>query len=313
MTSFAGSECPIHPCGFDFPRYVGNDRGPLYTQQHLALEGLEGYSPAVTRALGSIPQVAHTYRYLDGTYGMMNTAQLAIGESTCGAKLVAYSLARGGDALFDVSALTRLAMQRCATARCAIKLMGSLAVAHGFAGSEDPIETGPTLFEVAGEALTVIDTREAWVMHILADKTGRSAIWAAQRVPDDHVAVVPNQFVIDRINVSDTENFMASPSIAQAAIDAGFLDATVSEKEGGEANFHFSAAFSLDYVPGENDGKGEMRRWRVFSVLAPSRDFQPDQHTRFPFSVRVEKKVDARDIMALMRDHFEGEAESTGT
>lgn len=150
-------------------------------------------------------------------------------------------------------------------------------------------------------------------MHILADKTGRSAIWAAQRVPDDHVAVVPNQFVIDRINVSDSENFMASPNIAQAAIDAGFLDASVSEKEGGEDNFHFSAAFSLDYVPGENDGKGEMRRWRVFSVLAPSRDFRPDQHTRFPFSVRVEKKVDVRDIMALMRDHFEGEAQSTST
>lgn len=60
------------------------------------------------------------------------------GESTCAANLVAYPYPFGnhdllanthtrktGDALFDVAALTRIAAERCATARCAITLMGA--------------------------------------------------------------------------------------------------------------------------------------------------------------------------------------------
>jgi len=306
----SNASCAIYPCGFDFPRYIGRDRGELYTREHLALEKLPEYDPAETKPLGSIPQVPRTHRYFDGSYAMMNEHQLAIGESTCGAKIAAYSVARGGEALMEASVLTRLALERCKTARCAVLLMGSLAERYGFMGSEDPVEEGQALFDVAGEALTVIDTREAWVMHLLADSTGRSAIWAAQRVPDDHVAVVPNQFVIDRINVSDSANFLASRDIVGAAVAAGLADAELAKQEGGEDNFHFSRAFALDYdesFRGADGGEGERRRWRVFSLLAPSLQLAPDQG-RFPFSVPVdpERKVSARDVMALMRDHYEG-------
>lgn len=46
------------------------------------------------------------------------------GESTCAANLVAYPYPLG-DALFDVAALSRVAAERCATARCAINTMGT--------------------------------------------------------------------------------------------------------------------------------------------------------------------------------------------
>lgn len=64
-----------------------------------------------------------------------------MGESTCAANLVAWSPPLG-DALFDVQALSRLALERCATARCAIKLMGETAEQYGYYGGNDPAEEG---------------------------------------------------------------------------------------------------------------------------------------------------------------------------
>ena len=36
----------------------------------------------------------------------------------------------------------------------------------------------------------MIDKTEAWVFHVTGDDTGASAVWVAQRVPDDHVSTV---------------------------------------------------------------------------------------------------------------------------
>lgn len=300
----------IHPSLFEFPRYVGLDRGGLYRPERIAeLEDLPNFTPKETKPLGFIKGVAHTYRYIDGSYGMMNEAQLAIGESTCAAKIVAYSRANGGDALFDASALTRVAMQRCATARCAVKLMGSLAEKHGFYGAEDPLENGDDLFEVAGEALTIIDTHEAWVMHLLADPSGTSAVWAAQRVPSDHLAAIPNKFIIDAMNLTDSRNFLASENMIDVALDSGFLIKELHDQRGGEQSFQFSEAFALDFkleAQGRNAAEAERRRWRIFSTVAPSQGFQPDQLARFPFSVKMEHPIGVADLKALMRDHFEG-------
>jgi len=51
--------------------------------------------------------------------------------------------------------------------------------------------------------------REAWIFHIVSsDPQGTSAVWVAQRVPEDHVAVVANLFVIRDIDFDDKENFI---------------------------------------------------------------------------------------------------------
>ncbi|RYY88415.1 hypothetical protein EON63_02380 [archaeon] len=58
------------------------------------------------------------------------------------------------------------------------------------------------------------------MFHIMPDDTGASAIWIAQRVPDDHITVVANQFVIAEFDLKDTKNFMGSANIQEVATRA---------------------------------------------------------------------------------------------
>jgi dipeptidase len=132
--------------------------------------------------------VEHTYAIFEGQYGIMNEWQLAIGESTCAARFWAAPPVAGGKARIEVKELTKIALERCKTARCAIALMGSLAEQYGFYAAD--WSGGDASKGEAGEALTIIDTDEAWMFHILSDDTGTSAVWVAQRVPDNHVSTL---------------------------------------------------------------------------------------------------------------------------
>ncbi|CAM9101625.1 unnamed protein product, partial [Ascophyllum nodosum] len=88
--------------------------------------------------LGHIPQVNHTFAYLEGLYAIINEKQVGIGESTCDAIWFAGPLSDDCDqcnAMFDISELSRVALERASTAREAIQIMGDLAVKYGFYGS----------------------------------------------------------------------------------------------------------------------------------------------------------------------------------
>mmetsp|Transcript_35384 Transcript_35384/g.77321 ORF Transcript_35384/g.77321 Transcript_35384/m.77321 type:complete len:82 (+) Transcript_35384:609-854(+) len=63
----------------------------------------------------------------------------------------------------------------------------------------------------------VADLSETWIFHILAsDPLGTSAVWAAQRVPSDHVAVVANMFVIRDIDFN-SQDYKYSSNIKTVA------------------------------------------------------------------------------------------------
>jgi|AntAceMinimDraft_5_1070358.scaffolds.fasta_scaffold32439_2 dipeptidase len=176
----AGSTRPIWPNPESYPRFVGggsavgNRGAPSYDPK-------PGQLPSVP--LGFVDQVNHTYAYFEQTYGTLNEKQLGMGESTCSAVYAAMGLDEGGAALWSIDELSRVAMERASSARDAVQLMGDLAVSGGFHGQSGALEGG-------GESLMVIDPDEGFVFHILADKSGTSAIWVAQRVPDDSMAVV---------------------------------------------------------------------------------------------------------------------------
>ncbi len=270
----AGSKRPVYPFHEPYPRYVGKDMGPTYDDPNFA-----PYEP-----LGYIDQVEHTFAYYEAAYGVINEHQVAIGECTCSAKVYAQPVA--GECIFDIAALSKVALERCTTARDAVQLMGDLAVEYGYYGW--------------GETLTVTDPNEAWVFEVCASPDKKSALWAAKKVPDGEVFVEANIF---RIRELDPENrdIMFSPNLIEVATEAGWYDpstgpidwmATVSTGE-----------YSQPYY--------SLRRiWRVLDRVAPSKEFSPWVEdgftTDYPFSVVPDEKLSVADVISLFRDFYEG-------
>lgn len=275
---------------------VGSARGDAYERANL---DTRFYNWSETPSIGSIPEVAETYAYLDGAYGIINEHQVAIGESTCPARLVSRPATKGGEALLDVSELSRLGMQRAKTAREAVQIMGDLAVEYGYYGAE---WEGDNMYVEAGEALTVTDTKEAWMFHVLPDDTGKSAVWAAQRVPDDEMTAVANQFTIQELDLNNKDFFLASANVHDVAIRAGFWDPKDN------VPFSFSRAYSQPRVE-THKYYAARRIWRLFTLSNPSLDLSPTTDvyaSNFPFSVKPSSPLSPRDIMRFQRDHYEG-------
>lgn len=157
-----GSKRPINDIRTYYPRYASKDPNNVHGHDYL-IEHIDRsiYNWTESIQMATIDQVPHTFAYTLGTYGIQNEKQLSIGESTCSSVFVGKPVSVGGKAIMHMEPLTEIAMERCATARCAITTMGSLAEKYGFYGPE---HSGP--FEVAqdeaGESLTISDPDEVW-------------------------------------------------------------------------------------------------------------------------------------------------------
>ena len=241
-----------------------------------------------------IPQVPHTYGYVHGVFGYMNDQQLAIGESTIGCRKEMNN--RTPTPKFDITMLTILAMERCKTAREAIKLMGSLAEKYGYGYTD------------TGEMLAVADPNEVWIFEIMpvgplwTPESGKpGAIWCAQRVPNDHVSVCPNESRIGEIDLSNPDYFMASSNVISYAVEHGYWDPKSGEP------FNWKKAYCPKEGSAVSTNGARARLWRFFSLVAPSKNFSPDTpNMELPFSVKPDKKLSVKDVMALTRDKYNG-------
>ena len=228
---------------------------------------------------GKIAQVARTFAYLAPAYAVMNERQLAIGESTFGGR----EELKSEKGLIDCETLTRLMLERAETAREAIRIGGALIEKHGWCDE--------------GEALSIADPNEVWLMEIVGpgeDEVG--AVWAAQRVPDDHICVAANSARIGEIDLSNGDFFRASKNVVEVAKGRGYWN----PKDDGP--FMFYQAYN---PKGRTSFASTRREWRVLDLLAPSAGFEPNGNV-FPFSVKPEEPVGPEKIMAIFRDTFEG-------
>jgi dipeptidase len=203
-----------------------------------------------------------------------------------------------------------IALQRCKTAKQALKMITALVEKYGFLPS------------CAGESETLViaDTEEAWVLEIFAvgnnwdpDAGKPGAIWAAQRIPDDQVIMIPNWSIIKHIHIQDTANFRASVNYMQEAIDKGWFDPDDVR------DFVWQDVYSP--VPRE---WATSRFWLFHATFAPGLPGLPDRFTTdpfagenqytqyveplsiYPFSIVPDRKLTVQDVMAFQRSTFAG-------
>jgi dipeptidase len=274
-----GSVITSHSCDGNYRTWVNivpHKKWPEGSVWKVVWGNMHTETPTDKRNLiekGSIPQVAETYSYFNVCYPAMNEKQLAMGETTIGGKRELMN----DDGMFQIEELQAIALERCTTARDAIKLMGSLATQYGYGD--------------AGECLTVADKDEVWHFEIFgAGAFEVGAVWAAVRIPDDHVGVSANIPRISTLDLNKPDYYMASENVFKVAQDLGFWD--------GQEPFRFWKAYG-------NTKAFSTREFYILSTMAPSLNLKPDVD-ELPFSVKPDKKVDVRDVMKYYRNTYEG-------
>lgn len=231
--------------------------GEVYVIDYEGLAG--GFEHTV---VGVIPQVEETYKYFFIEVPFANEYQVFIGENTCASREELCELTPE-EALLDWTQIPALGLQRAKTAREAVMIMGALVEKYGLNGD--------------AESYLISDPNEAWVMEI----PGYTRQWVAVRIPDNHVCPHANRLRIGKIDLEDP-NVLASPGLIELAIERGFYD---PEKDG---PFDFAEVYS---DPRSREAWYNRRReWRMFMLLAPSRNWDPNALT-YPLSIQPDEKI----------------------
>jgi dipeptidase len=276
-----GSVITAHSCDGNYRTWVEIESGQSYPEgattkvYHGLLHTETSWDQRGVMEQGEIPQAKKTYAFLNTAYPCMNEKQLAIGETTIGGRREL----RNSEGMFYIEELQRIALQRCTKAKEAIKLIGKLVKEYGYCDR--------------GECLTFADPKEVWHFEIFgAGPLEIGAVWAAVRIPDDHVGVSANIPRIGELDLNDPDHYMASDNVYSLAQEMGWWDPK------GEKPFKFWEAYS-------GRKPFSTREYFVLSAVAPSLNLSMDSE-ELPFSVKPDKKISVRDVMALYRQTYQG-------
>lgn len=234
------------------------------------------------RFLGRIPEAPVTYTRV----GNMNEHQLAIAETTFGGR----KELQVPSGIVDYGSLIYIALERARTAREAIEVMTNLAETYGYASE--------------GESFSIADPNEAWILEMIGKGKGRKgALWVAYRLPDGTISAHANQSRIRQFPLGDPKNALYSKDLILFAREHGWF-------KGEDRDFSFADTYAplsfgaLRFC--------EARVWSLFRRAAPSQDLSIDYVKAMkgakplPLCIKPDRKLDVRDAMELMRDHYEG-------
>ncbi|MCK5878921.1 MAG: C69 family dipeptidase [Holophagae bacterium] len=243
----------------------------------ISLRGWDG------KVKGEIDQVPHTC----GVVGLMNEFQVVIGETTFDGR----KELQNPDGLLHYWYLMKLALERSRTAREAVNVITGLVEKYGYAST--------------GESFSIADKKEAWLLEMIGSgKGGKGAIWVARRIPDGYVCAHANASVIGEFPMDDKENCLYSKNVVNFAVEKGYYD----PKSG--VPFRFNEVY-CPMTP-QKIRYTATRVWSIFKRCTPSLSLSPDFHrgvkdaVRYPLWIKPDHKLTMADVMALMRDHYEG-------
>ena len=259
------------------------------------------------KPMGSIPQVAHTYKVV----GNMNEHQVTIGETTWGGREELWDTVG-----VDYGSLIYIALERSKTAREAIECMISLVNEFGYASE--------------GESFSIGDPNEVWIMDLIGKGAGqKGANWVAVRIPDNAISAHANQARITtlpqgkaklnkaqkqlqkKLNCVINGDWMWSKDLIAFAREKGYFS-------GEDKDFSFQAA----YNPFDFSGfyACEARVWSFFNHFSGDMDRYFDYATgktfretkgqnegeHMPLWIIPNSKVSVQDIKECMRDEYKG-------
>lgn len=232
--------------------------------------------------LGRIKEVPHTFQVT----GNMNEHQLVIAETTFGGRKELQDTT----GILDYGSLIYITLQRARTAREAIRVMTSLVNEYGYYST--------------GESFSVMDPDEGWILEMTGKGPGRKgAVWVAMRIPDGYICAHANQARIRQFPLHDRDNCSYSPDVISFAREKGYF-------KGKDDEFSFADA----YAPYDrhNIRFCEARVWSIYRRAAPSMSLPwqliegKDTTARLPLWIKPDKPLTLKEVMSLMRDHYEG-------
>jgi dipeptidase len=209
---------------------------------------------------------------MDFSDSYMNEWGVTVSSNQCQSKEENGELVNGGIGYF----LRRIMVERARTAREAVKIAGNLIENFGYASS--------------GRSYCIAGPNEVWVLAAVKGKH-----WIAQRVPDNHVAIIPNYYTIGRVNLKDTINFLGSSDIIKYAVEKGWYQPETKKE------FNFKIAYSK---PSKLYSMINItRHWRALNLLS-EKEYNINQ--KLPFSFNPKEKISLQDLMFVLQDHYEG-------
>ncbi|MBT3209355.1 MAG: hypothetical protein HN704_05070 [Bacteroidetes bacterium] len=225
-----------------------------------------------------IEQVRQTYSYIwmqmpgfkfSDTY--MNEFGLTVASNSCPSKEKNGELLDGGIGFY----LRRIMVERAKTSREAVKIAGKIVEEVGYSSS--------------GRSYCIADANEAWIMSVVQGKH-----WVAQRIPDNEIAIIPNYYVIEEIDLNDSMNFLGSADIIDYAIERAWYEPSENKP------FNFRLAYGKVSVL---ESKSNIsRKWRAMNYFS-KKEYEIDSD--FPFSFVPKQKVSIQDLMLVLHDHYE--------
>ena len=256
--------------------------GRLFNMQHYVppAKHKKGEMLKFEKFAAEIPQVEETLGFYwtqtfvpDGASfadGFFNDAGVVVATNWCGEIFDADRMeVKDGGIGYGIR---RLVAERAHSAREGVEIATKLLAEFGYFHD--------------GRTYTIADANEAWQ---LAIHQGNS--WVARKIHDNEVVYIPNNFLMDKVDLNDKETWKIEPKQVERAIKDGRHDAK-------NPIFNWRKVVAQESVRHERwNANRNVLAWKFLTGV------EYNDPEKFPYSAVIDRKLGVKDAMALLRLH----------